>query len=343
MLEQSRPRRSSPPASPSFGCFVRYAEPSAQRVRRRCSAGTSSSSMASTARSSHATSRTSAARSSRAVRPRSPASRPTTPPIILRFLDTGAHGVHVPWVNSAADAERAVRSVKYTPRGDPRPGRQPRVRVGLARADRRVRRTGEPRDPGGDPDRDAGRGRRDRRLPRDRRRSTCCSSARPTCRSRSVIPADLRHPDVLAAMERVADAVVGSDKALGIYAGTVDMTKDMAGPGRPLLHDGARAVPARWDAAHLRDCEADAMETIRLTIAQAIVRWLLAQRTADRRRGHADLRRRVRDLRARQRDRRWPRRSSRCRTACRPGAARTSSRWRWPPWPTPRRCAGGGS
>lgn len=39
------------------------------------------------------------------------------PAIILRYLDTGAHGLHVPWVNSAAEAEAAVRSVKYQPRG----------------------------------------------------------------------------------------------------------------------------------------------------------------------------------------------------------------------------------
>lgn len=39
------------------------------------------------------------------------------PPIILRYLDTGAHGLHVPWVNSGAEAEAAVRSVKYQPRG----------------------------------------------------------------------------------------------------------------------------------------------------------------------------------------------------------------------------------
>jgi len=36
---------------------------------------------------------------------------------ILRFLDAGAHGVHVPWVNTPSDADRAVRSVKYHPRG----------------------------------------------------------------------------------------------------------------------------------------------------------------------------------------------------------------------------------
>lgn len=39
------------------------------------------------------------------------------PPIILRFMDTGAQGLHVPWVNSAVEAEAAVRAVKYQPRG----------------------------------------------------------------------------------------------------------------------------------------------------------------------------------------------------------------------------------
>ena len=39
------------------------------------------------------------------------------PPVILRFMDTGAIGVHVPLVSSAEDADRAVRAVKYGPRG----------------------------------------------------------------------------------------------------------------------------------------------------------------------------------------------------------------------------------
>jgi 4-hydroxy-2-oxoheptanedioate aldolase len=39
-------------------------------------------------------------------------------PVILRFLDTGAQGVHVPWVNTGEEAERAVRAVKYFPRGN---------------------------------------------------------------------------------------------------------------------------------------------------------------------------------------------------------------------------------
>jgi len=32
------------------------------------------------------------------------------PPIILRYMDTGAQGLHVPWVNSARSLIRSVRS-----------------------------------------------------------------------------------------------------------------------------------------------------------------------------------------------------------------------------------------
>lgn len=39
------------------------------------------------------------------------------PHIILRFMDTGVQGLHVPWVNSAAEAEQVMLSVKYHPRG----------------------------------------------------------------------------------------------------------------------------------------------------------------------------------------------------------------------------------
>lgn len=40
-----------------------------------------------------------------------------SPSVILRFLDTGAQGAHVPQINSVADAESAVSSIKYQPRG----------------------------------------------------------------------------------------------------------------------------------------------------------------------------------------------------------------------------------
>jgi 4-hydroxy-2-oxoheptanedioate aldolase len=39
------------------------------------------------------------------------------PATILRFLDAGAHGMHVPWVDSAEAAEAAVQAAKYPPRG----------------------------------------------------------------------------------------------------------------------------------------------------------------------------------------------------------------------------------
>ena len=192
----------------------------------------------------------------RAIEPRdtTPMVRVTTndAPTILRFLDTGAHGVHVPWVNSAADAERAVRSVKYTPRG---------IR-GLAGS--RASEWGL-REPIGEYVQRANRETLvviqietqdavdaiDEYLAID---DIDVLFLGPTDLSQSLgHPGDLRHPDVLAAMDRVADAVVGSGTTLGIYAGTVDMTKEWLDRGaryftaslEPFLRDGMRA--------HLRD------------------------------------------------------------------------------------------
>ena len=62
-------------------------------------------------------------------------------------------------------------------------------------------------------------------------------------------PGELDHPDVLAALDRVATAVVGSDKVLGIYAGTAAMTHEWLDRGArylttslgPFLRDGMRA------------------------------------------------------------------------------------------------------
>ena len=43
---------------------------------------------------------------------------PTNQPhIILQYLDTGIHGIHVPQVNSGAEAEQVIQSTKYFPRG----------------------------------------------------------------------------------------------------------------------------------------------------------------------------------------------------------------------------------
>jgi 4-hydroxy-2-oxoheptanedioate aldolase len=192
----------------------------------------------------------------RAVEPRgtTPIVRVTTndAPTILRFLDTGAHGVHVPWVNSADDAERAVRSVKYTPRG---------IR-GLAGS--RASEWGL-LEPIGDY---VQRANRETLVVIQIETQDAVDAIDdylaidgidvlfigPTDLSQSLgHPGNLRHPDVLAAMDRVADAVVGSGTTLGIYAGTVDMTKEWLDRGaryfttslEPFLRDGMRA--------HLRD------------------------------------------------------------------------------------------
>lgn len=53
------------------------------------------------------------------VRGGTPFVRATTndPSTILRMLDAGPVGIHVPWINSAEEAERVVASVKYVPQG----------------------------------------------------------------------------------------------------------------------------------------------------------------------------------------------------------------------------------
>ena len=192
----------------------------------------------------------------RAVEPRgtTPIVRVTTndAPTILRFLDTGAHGLHVPWVNSPAEVERAVQSVKYTPRG---------IR-GLAGS--RASEWGI-NEPIGEY---VKRANRETLVVIHIETQDAVDAIDdyigidgvdvlflgPTDLSQSLgHPGDLKHADVLRAMDRVADAVVGSGKTLGIYAGTVDMTKEWLDRGaryfttslEPFLRDGMRA--------HLRD------------------------------------------------------------------------------------------
>ncbi len=188
----------------------------------------------------------------RAVEPRgtTPIVRVTTndAPTILRFLDTGAHGVHVPWVNSAAEVERAVRAVKYAPRGT----------RGLAGS--RASEWGL-REPIGQY---VQRANRETLVVIQVETQDAVDSIDdylkvdgvdvlflgPTDLSQSLgHPGDLGHPDVLAALDRVADAVIGSGVTLGIYAGSVDMTKAWLDRGaryfttslEPFLRDGMRA------------------------------------------------------------------------------------------------------
>jgi 4-hydroxy-2-oxoheptanedioate aldolase len=192
----------------------------------------------------------------RAVEPRgtTPIVRVTTndPPTILRFLDTGAHGVHVPWVNSAEGVERAVQAVKYTPRGIRGLAGSRASEWGLTEpiGDYVERANSETLVVIHIETQDAVDA-IDDYLAVD---GVDVLFLGPTDLSQSLgHPGELKHPDVQRAMLRVADAVVGSDKTLGIYAGTVDMTKEWLDRGaryfttslEPFLRDGMRA--------HLRD------------------------------------------------------------------------------------------
>jgi len=188
----------------------------------------------------------------RAVEPRgvTPIVRVTTndAPTILRYLDTGAHGAHIPWVNSAAEAERAVRFVKYSPRGQRGLAGSRASEWGLreplsAYVERANRETlvviqVETQDAV-----DA----IDDYLAID---GVDVLFLGPTDLSQSLgHPGDLGHPDVLAALERVAAAVIRSDKVLGIYAGSADMTREWLDRGaryfttslEPFLRDGMKA------------------------------------------------------------------------------------------------------
>ena len=188
----------------------------------------------------------------RAVEPRgvTPIVRVTTndPPTIMRFLDTGAHGAHIPWVNSPAEAERAVQAVKYTPRG----------MRGLAGSRASEWSLREPLSAYVD------RANRETLVVIHIETQEAVDTIDdylaidgvdvlflgPTDLSQSLgHPGDTSHPDVQAALERVASAVVGSGVTLGIYAGSADVTREWLDRGaryfttslEPFLRDGMTA------------------------------------------------------------------------------------------------------
>lgn len=138
------------------------------------------------------------------------------PSIILRCLDAGAAGIHVPWVNSAEEAERVVRSMKYGPRGL-RGLAGNRSTDWMANAEVTARanaetltvihiETGEAAEEVGD------------LIEVD---DVDVLFIGPSDLSHSLgVPGDQGHPQVIATIRRVAEAVTNSDKTLGIYAGT---------------------------------------------------------------------------------------------------------------------------
>lgn len=140
------------------------------------------------------------------------------PSLILRCLDAGAAGVHVPWVNSADEAEAAVRAVKYGPRGlrglagnrstDWLANSEATaiandqtltvIHIETAEAAANVEQFLEIED-------------------------LDVLFIGPTDLSHSLgVPGERSHPRMVETIKEVADAVAGSDKVLGIYAGNPD-------------------------------------------------------------------------------------------------------------------------
>jgi 2-keto-3-deoxy-L-rhamnonate aldolase RhmA len=140
------------------------------------------------------------------------------PYIILRFMDVGPQGLHVPWVNSAAEAEQVVRSVKYHPRG---------VR-GLAG----VRAADYAQAPLGDYVQKANAETLVIIHIETQEAVECLPDIvaidgidvifiGPTDLSQSYgVPGQPGHPVVQAAIDRIVEVVASSDKAMGIMVGT---------------------------------------------------------------------------------------------------------------------------
>jgi 4-hydroxy-2-oxoheptanedioate aldolase len=137
------------------------------------------------------------------------------PHVILRFLDTGALGCQVPWVQTAEDAERVVQSVKYQPRGA-------RGLAGVRAAD-----YGERGELG-----DYVRSANDETLVVVQVESASAVDQvdaiaaidgvdvvfiGPTDLSNSLgLPGDMRHPTVVEHLERAAAGILAAGKVLGV-------------------------------------------------------------------------------------------------------------------------------
>ncbi len=167
------------------------------------------------------------------------------PATILRFLDAGLGGIHVPWVNSPAEAEAAVRAAKYGPRGvrglagnrsidwhtSPETTAEANaqtmviVHIETAEAVDRIEGYLEVED-------------------------IDVLFLGPTDLSHSLGHPGVRdHPEVTAALERVAAAVVGSPVTLGIYAGDADTAHTWIERGARYVTTGVESLlgPAMGD------------------------------------------------------------------------------------------------
>jgi len=160
---------------------------------------------------------------------------------ILRYMDTGLQGAHVPWVNSPAEAEAAVKAIKYYPRG---------VR-GLAGA--RAADYGQ-REPLGEYVKKANA---ETLVTLQIETETAVNQVAeiaavedvdviflgPSDLSHSLgVPGELNHPKVIEALEHVTETVKQTDRTLGIYVGTVEMAKDWQKRGARYIATGVESL-----------------------------------------------------------------------------------------------------
>lgn len=181
-----------------------------------------------------------------------PLARVTTnePSTILRFLDAGAHGIHVPWVNTVEGVEQVVVSAKYGPRGlrglagsrqggwgnteslaafTSRANAETLVVIHIETKDAVEAVEGYTKVDGVD-----------------------VLFIGPTDLSHSLgHPGNPGHPEVVEAMERVADAVTRSDKTLGIYAGTPEFAATWYDKGARYFTSGVEGFLKQGMQAYL--------------------------------------------------------------------------------------------
>ncbi|MFQ5554624.1 MAG: HpcH/HpaI aldolase/citrate lyase family protein [Acidimicrobiia bacterium] len=170
--------------------------------------------------------------------------------VILRFLDAGPHGVHIPWVNTPEAVEQAVRAVKYGPRGQRGLAGSRASEWGLNESigDYTVRANRET-------------------LVIIHIETAAAVDAiesyveidgvdvlfiGPTDLSHSLgHPGVLDHPDVVAALDRVTEVVVPSSKTLGIFAGNESIAAQWIGRGARYIATGSDAFLGKGMKAYL--------------------------------------------------------------------------------------------
>jgi 4-hydroxy-2-oxoheptanedioate aldolase len=173
------------------------------------------------------------------------------PSTILRYLDTGAQGGHVPWVNSGTEAEKAVQSFKYHPRGF-------RGLAGVRAAD-----YGQ-RDPLGDYIKQANAETlviiHIETMEAVENISEIVAVdgidvifIGPTDLSHSLgVPGQLDDPRVQAAIDRVVDVVKASAPALGTFVGSAAAAQRWVNRGAQYLATGFEALVGPACRAYLR-------------------------------------------------------------------------------------------